>query len=189
MIFEEGSDDERDKTEEYGQVEECVEEANLNSNSVMGMDSPRTMKLEGEIRGRRVVTLIDSGATYNFISERLVADLEIPVHKARYTVVLGDDRKVTGIGRCEGIQLMVSELTIRQDFLPFSLGGVDIILGMEWLKSLGEVKINRGNQTMKFKWEGRKVELKRQTSLRKVETTLKTLFKLIRKKGKLSEWN
>lgn len=164
-------------------MEEDTGEANLNSNSMIGGDSPKTIKLVGEIRGRRVIALIDSGATHNFIFEKLVVELKILVRKVRYTVVLGDDRKVSGIERCAGLQLTLPELVIRQNFLPFCLGGVDVILGMEWLKGLREVKINWGHQTMKFRWEGKKIELKGKASLQRVETSLKILFKLIRKKG------
>lgn len=96
MVFEEESDEERDMTEEEVSVEENEREANLNSNSVMRVDSPKTMKLIGEIKRRKVIALIESGATHNFISENLVVELKISVQTTRYTIGLGE------IGRLQG---------------------------------------------------------------------------------------
>lgn len=65
-----------------------------------------------------------------------------------------------GVGKCRGVKLIIQEMKIIQDFLPFRFGGVDVILGIDWLKRLGEVKTNWGKQTMHFEWNGQKVELR-----------------------------
>lgn len=54
-------------------------EASLNSSSVVGLDSLKTMKFIGIIRVRQVLILLDNGATHNFISDQLVAEMQIPV--------------------------------------------------------------------------------------------------------------
>lgn len=43
-------------------------EVKVSLNSVAGLTSPRTMKIRGVIMNQPVVTLIDPGATHNFIS-------------------------------------------------------------------------------------------------------------------------
>lgn len=92
-----------------------------------------------------MLILLDSGATHNFISDRVVHELQIPVQPATFAVVLGDSRKVTGVGKCRGIELTVQGVQIIQDFLPFRLG-VDMILGIDWLSRLGKVKTNWGKR-------------------------------------------
>lgn len=91
--------------------------------------------------------------------------------------MLGDSRKVRGDGKCRGIKILVQGVEIIQDFLPFKLGGVDIILGIEWLRQLRVVKTNWGKQTMRFKWKGEKVELKGDASLTRLETMVEALLK------------
>lgn len=42
----------------------------------------------------------------------------------------------------------------------FALGGVDIILGVAWLVTLGDVRVNWETMSMSFAWKGRNVSLK-----------------------------
>lgn len=171
---EEEGDDEVDGREESAPVEECEMEATLNSSSVMGFNTPKRMKATSLVEGKKVVVLLDSGTTLNFISEKLVRELNLPVQPTKFVVILGDDRRVGGLGRCDGVVVNVQGVQIIQNFLPFQLGVVDIIVGMDWLSRLGEVKINWKNQTMKFLWEGKKVEIKGDVSLTCLEASLKT---------------
>ena len=39
----------------------------LSMNFVIGLTSSKTMKLQGEIKGKGVIVMIDPGATHNFI--------------------------------------------------------------------------------------------------------------------------
>lgn len=67
---------------------------NLNSSSMVGIDSPKTMKFPGEIRGKNVLVLLDSEATHNFLSKMVVVKLSILVSPTQFSVVLGDNRKI-----------------------------------------------------------------------------------------------
>lgn len=98
-----------DEGAEEKEEEEETEEmkVNLNSSSVVGIDSPRTMKFIGFLGKRRVLILLDSGATHNFIADCLVTELQISVQPAAFAVMLGDSRKVKGDGKCKGVELLV----------------------------------------------------------------------------------
>lgn len=59
-----------------------------------GLTQPRTMKLHGQIGGRMVLILIDSGANHNFIGKGLVKELGLPiVDTPPYQVSLGDGQR------------------------------------------------------------------------------------------------
>jgi len=52
------------------------------------------MKLQGEVKGKLALVLIDSGASHNFISAKLVSQLGLLVESTpSYNMRLGDGHK------------------------------------------------------------------------------------------------
>lgn len=49
-------------------MDQELEEMALPMNSIVGFTGNKTMKLKGNIKDEEVLILIDSGASYNFIS-------------------------------------------------------------------------------------------------------------------------
>lgn len=120
-------------------------------NSIAGFGSTHTMKVRGSMGGKEAIFLIDSGATHNFVAEDLCTKLKLPTKEvAEYSVTVGDGYSVKQKQRCTNLPFQIQGLSATQTFYPFPLRGVDAVLGMEWLKSLGEVKVNWNQLTMKF---------------------------------------
>ncbi|KAL5552031.1 hypothetical protein UlMin_002207 [Ulmus minor] len=134
----------------------------LSFNSLMGFTSAQTLKLQGMLNGKSVVVLIDSGASHSFISSRLVTELSIPfVSTEGYGVQVGDGTRFKLNGICKRVKLWIQGTWIEEDFLPFELGCIDVVLGVTWLQKLGEVKENWKVFTMEFQlgntlvhWQG-----------------------------------
>ncbi|WVZ22270.1 hypothetical protein V8G54_000814 [Vigna mungo] len=131
--------------EEEESNEETVEEMKpmeLSACSAEGLTPPKTMKLTGLIGEQRVVVLNDSGASHNFISRRVMEELELSMTETPpYVVSLGDGHKRTTSERCEKVRIRLGDAT---------LGGVDVILGIAWLAKLGEVVLNWREMSMKY---------------------------------------
>lgn len=51
--------------------------------------------------------LINSGATYNFMVKKIVKELQLLVKVAKFAIILGDNKKVYGVGKCQGLMLIV----------------------------------------------------------------------------------
>ena len=51
----------------------------ISLNSVVGIMNPKTLRASGNIGEQPVVVLIDPGATHNFLNQKLVEMLGIPV--------------------------------------------------------------------------------------------------------------
>lgn len=97
--MEEGED--CDREEEPTTVSELAE---VSMNSVVGLSSPRTMKLRGTIKDEDVVIMIDSGASHNFVSKKLVSQLELNAEETKgYGVIMGTCTTVIGEWVCQKV--------------------------------------------------------------------------------------
>ncbi|GJT14193.1 ty3-gypsy retrotransposon protein [Tanacetum coccineum] len=120
-------------------------------NSVMGFTPNRTMKLRGKIGDREVAVLIDCGATHNFISSKIVEELRLAVSDSgTFNVTLGNGETTRSRGICKGLVVVFPEIQVFEDFLQLELGSTNAILGIKWLQTLGDVKMNWKLLTMKF---------------------------------------
>lgn len=145
-----------------------------------GLTPPKTMKLIGLIGERRVVVLIDTGASHNFISRRVLEELELSVTEMpTYTLSLGDGHKRTMQGRCEKVKIGLGNAIMEEDFYVFELGGVDVILGIAWLAKLGEVVLNWKVMSMQCVVGGDKVLIKGDPALSCQLVEPKALLKMV----------
>ena len=70
-------------------------------------------------------------------------------------------------------------LTVVEYFLPLELGNTDVILGMPWLGTLGDVKVNWKMLTMKIKMGKAVIVLKGDPSLSRTEVSLKAMARAL----------
>jgi len=54
----------------------------ISCNALAGISTPQTLKIEGYIKKKKVIVLIDSGSTHNFIHYKLAKDLNCFVYPA-----------------------------------------------------------------------------------------------------------
>lgn len=134
-------DDAEDSEKEPGP--EVGETPQLSMNSIVGFTFRWSLKVWGNIDDHKVKVLIDCGTTHNFISKELVKKLQLKVDDTPlYVVEVGDGHKIKCKVVRREVPLKVQEVPVQQQFFLFGLGGVDMVLGMEWLASLGEIRAN-----------------------------------------------
>ncbi|KAA0039160.1 ty3-gypsy retrotransposon protein [Cucumis melo var. makuwa] len=186
VVTEDNQEEEIIEEDEYGLKElnviEIKEEVkatvDLSINSVVGLSNPRTMKVKVKIKGEEVVVLIDWGSTHNFISKKVVAALKLPRKEiSNYGVILGSRTTIKGKGVCEAVELVLNEWRVVENFIPPELGGVDVILGIQWHYSLRVTEMDWRNLTMTFFHENNKVVTKGDPSLTKTRVSLKSMIK------------
>ncbi|KAI0523142.1 hypothetical protein KFK09_005532 [Dendrobium nobile] len=88
-----------EETEEEMEEKLHLDLAEVFPNSVVGFTMNHTMKVKGELEGKEVVVLIDSGATHNFISTQVVDQLGVKlVDTGCYGVMMGTGKVEKGQG-------------------------------------------------------------------------------------------
>ncbi|KAK0577832.1 hypothetical protein LWI29_000918 [Acer saccharum] len=145
--------------------------------------------MEGIVGRQQVVILIDPSVTHNFISANLVQKLKLPITRTEaYEVTIGTGDSVKGEGICKGVTLHLQGINIVEDFLPLGLGSSDVILGIQWLATLGMTHTNWKLQVMKFQLGNETVTLRGDPSLGKTLVPLKAMMRTCKyEKGLLVE--
>lgn len=129
----------------------------LSLQSKEGLTSNKSFKVWGDVGGRKVLTLMDSRATSNFISPRVVNELQIMVEDTPiYVVEIGTGEQIRNKGVCKNLSFKVQGIEFQQHFFLMELGGTKMVLGMHWLASLGDVEANFRNLSLKWKKNGEK---------------------------------
>ncbi|MCI12288.1 transposon Tf2-1 polyprotein, partial [Trifolium medium] len=135
---------------EEGEEDEKGEMSILNLHHI-AHESHHTMKFQGSINGVEVLILVDSGATHNFISQKLVHQMDWAVDiTPQLNVKLGNGVQIATQGVCRGLEVCIGNFKIEPMMHLFDLGCIDVVLGIEWLKTLGDTITNWKKQMMSF---------------------------------------
>ena len=131
---------------------ELKDAVELSLNFVVGLTMSGTMKINRTIGLKETIILVNNGATHNFLSLDLVQRLALPLTTTtNYKVVMGTEISVKRKGVYRGVCISMQGLIVVEDFLPLELGSTDVILGMPWLGTLGDIEVNWEMLTMKIK--------------------------------------
>ena len=161
LVHDEEMGDAGDLDQDWAPVDSDSPEMNniftafVSCNSVHGLSKRSTMKLQGKIQDRDIVILIDPGATHNFICGQLAEELNLPLTPMpSYRIVLGDGPVVFGKGKHAEVSIITQGIMIIDEFLPLTLSSIHVILGKQWLDSIGWVHQHFRNLIMKFIVDG-----------------------------------
>lgn len=68
-------------------------------------------------------------------------------------------KKIENVGKCHKVKLQIQDLNLESKLYTTPLGGVDVVLGVQWLQKLGNYSANHQNHFIKFKWQWQKYKL------------------------------
>ena len=63
-------------------------------------------------------------------------------------------------GKCHNIKLTMGEYVLNSPMLSIPMGGVDVVLGVQWLQSLETITFNFQELFLNFFSKGKEVELR-----------------------------
>lgn len=140
------------------QEEELSPEISLNA--FLGQRSVKSMSMKGSINGHTIQVLIDSGSTNNFISNRMSSFLALPTSPTQpFKVRVGSGAYLHCHQICHEVTLLVQSHSFNLDLFVLDIEGADVVLGIQWLATLGPILTNYATLTMEFCLQGQQIKL------------------------------
>ncbi|KAL8167357.1 LOW QUALITY PROTEIN: hypothetical protein V2J09_008856 [Rumex salicifolius] len=145
-----------------------------------GEMSKRALKVRAKLGDRKIVALVDSGASHCFINTRIMEVEELAIEStAIFGVRLGNDNRVETRGICRALPLHFVTCKMEIDCYPFNLGCIDVILGLSWLLAMRKTLVDWEDMTIEFEdGLGQKVTIHGDPTLAVSEVSMNSLHKL-----------
>jgi hypothetical protein len=99
-----------------------------------------------------MTTLVDGGATHNFIDASLVARRGLRTEEFEgFHVAVADGYMMTCLDMIPNLEVELGNYTLTDTFYVVDLSDTNVVLGVQWLYSLGEIGFNYQTLTMSFR--------------------------------------
>lgn len=123
------------------------------------------MRIRGNIKKKAITILIDSGSTHNFLDPVVAKRTGCTIQSTSpMRVAVADGTKLTSDSICKHLKWNMQGREFQADLRLISLGGCDMVLGIQWLAELGPILWDFKNLKMEFTVDGRKFVLRGATS-------------------------
>ncbi|KAH7544951.1 hypothetical protein FEM48_Zijuj01G0040500 [Ziziphus jujuba var. spinosa] len=143
---------------EISDIENSLPEISLHA--ITGATHPQTFWVKGKIQNIEVTTLIDGGSTHNFMDQTLVKRLGLSMDQGnKLPIMVANGDRIECVGKCMGLTLTVQNCPMQSDFYVLPVAACPIILGVQWLETLGPIETDYRQLTMKFKLDDRPYQL------------------------------
>ncbi|CAN6308396.1 unnamed protein product [Urochloa humidicola] len=138
------------------------EDIQISSHAITGVKTGGTIQLATSFAGSTLHALVDSGSTHCFLAEETAARLGlVPTPRPGLTVGVANGERVPSSGICPAAKFTIGSEHFISDVYIIPLAGYEMILGCQWLRTLGPILWNFDNLTMSFwrinhrvKWRG-----------------------------------
>ncbi|XP_061347987.1 uncharacterized protein LOC133293436 [Gastrolobium bilobum] len=181
LLYLDGSEDATDSVppdEDPPPEPELIPEISLNA--LFGHRTSNSFRLTGSISSTTVQILIDGGSTHNFITPRMASYLNLVMHAiSPFNVHVGNGDILTCSASCSDIVLNMQSNSFVVDLFVLDFKGADIVLGVQWLATLGPIITDYVELTMAFTHSGNHILLKGNQLIGPTLVTSAQLHKMI----------
>lgn len=90
--------------------------------------------------GKLVTILIDNGSTHNFINQKKAANISLPItHPIPFVVQVANGANIKCPRICDDVPIHIQGFCFTNTLYMLLLVGIDLVLAIQWLESLGLV--------------------------------------------------
>lgn len=142
-------------------TEEIVPAANtpvISLHAMAGICTAGTMQLHVSIANQRIVALLDSGSTHNFVRRDAARQVGLAFHpSAGAHVTVANGIRVACQGLARDVDIRIGAETFAIDCYSVPLDSYDMVLGAAFLCTLGPILWDSDDFCMAFWCDGRRV--------------------------------
>jgi hypothetical protein len=133
--------------------------------TLSGVPRYDTLRIRGIILGQQAIALINGGATHNFIDASLVSRRALQTEEFEgFDVAVVDGNTVECLDRVPNLEMKLGHYIVRDTFYVVDLLDTDVVLGVEWMITLGKITTNYQTLEMGFRdQDGKKFVLRGMT--------------------------
>ena len=126
--------------------------------AVAGMPICDSMQVRVAVGAASFTALLDTGSTHNFIAEAAAARTGLPVHPSpRLTATVANGERITCPGVIRQAPLLIDGEEFCVDLYVMPLAGYDVVLGTQWMITLGKMLWDFSTCTVAFSHRGRSI--------------------------------
>ncbi|XP_042032325.1 uncharacterized protein LOC121779040 [Salvia splendens] len=132
----------------------------LSLHAVWGKDGPQVMRIRGVCHKKILKILIDTGSTHNFLSTKVAKKIKCQLTTVNSKAVeVANGQLLQCNQKCDKLEWEMQGSRFHAEVYLIPLETYDLILGGEWLSTLGEITWNFNKLSMQFEVCGNKVKL------------------------------
>jgi hypothetical protein len=127
------------------------EDMEVSLHAITGVAAGNTMQLAVQADNHTIAALLDSGSTHCFVAPDTAQRLGwLPQPRPGMTVDVANGDRISCVGFCPGSSVCIGQEEFRIDFYIVSLAGYEMVLGCQWLRTLGPVLWDFATHAMSF---------------------------------------
>ena len=102
----------------------------ISLNALTSFSAPQTLKLIGYIKHRKVIILVDSGSTHNFIHHHISQETHCYIHAINnFQIMIANGGSMKCGRRCENVHLQIGEYHLKSHMFSIDMGSCEFMLG------------------------------------------------------------
>ncbi|CAA0816383.1 Unknown protein, partial [Striga hermonthica] len=122
---------------------------------------PRMIRFTTKIKDMLLEVLVDSGSILNFMDERIARNLKlVPTKVKKFGVKVANGHELQGSQLFKKVPIMAQDHELEIDLYALPLKATDIVLGVQWLETLGSITTNYKRGKMEFGRPGKRIKLR-----------------------------
>ncbi|XP_052201138.1 uncharacterized protein LOC127807380 [Diospyros lotus] len=163
-----GEDDEAEEelleevVEGEGREQEDYEDegGQISFHALKGGSTGRIIQVKGQVGKKRLAVLIDSGSTHSFLNKAIAVDLNCKMTETvPLSVTVANGNKMYSHHKCYNFNWVMQGVEFMADFRVLELRGCDVVLRVDWMKTISPLTFDFNKLEVTVEVEGRKLTL------------------------------